>query len=244
MWPADGMISWQARTSSAQLRPTPCFASSTQSASSIRKGSSVRFRIASTCYAVPEPGRYVLASAIADAIAGEEPPLGYTSRWRATSRAHVGSPMRGPATALPEITSWIDRPFSFLCRKKFRHHRHQLGRGVRVSEVGGREDFRTYLRVQRHIHESRPAAVRWLLREWGPLKGAILARLRGDTIVFEIGKAFIMGGRVWVCTDVGCRTICAVLLEELLAAGDSGPPYSICEHVIDRHDMDACQALR
>ncbi|MBX3229534.1 MAG: hypothetical protein KIT84_17050 [Labilithrix sp.] len=68
--------------------------------------------------------------------------------------------------------------------------------------------------------------------------------MRRDTIVFEIGKAFIMSDRVWICTDVGTRTVCAVLLDDLLAAPDSGPPYSIAEHVIDRYSMEACQALR
>ena len=91
---------------------------------------------------------------------------------------------------------------------------------------------------------ARPEVVRRLAREWAFLGNAALARLRRDTVVFEIGKAFIMSDRVWVCTDVGSRTVCAVLLEELLAAGDSGPPYSICENVIDRYSMDACQALR
>lgn len=150
----------------------------------------------------------------------------------------------GSVTALSfEITFWIDRPLSFLQKKKLLHYRHQLGWGVRLSEVGGRESWRTYLRVARHLRESRPAAIRRLLREWAFLKYAALPRLNGDTIAFEIGKPFLMGDRVWICTDVGSRTICAVLLEELVAAGDSGPPYSICETVLDRYDMDGCEAL-
>lgn len=42
----------------------------------------------------------------------------------------------------------------------------------------------------------------WLLHEWMFLRNAALARLRRGTIVFEVGKAFIMSNRVWICTDV------------------------------------------
>ena len=82
------------------------------------------------------------------------------------------------------------------------------------------------------------------MREWSFLRQSLLSRLRGDTFVFEIGKAFTMGERVWICTDVGSRTICAVEFEALLHAGDSGPPYSISETVLDRYDMDACGPSR
>lgn len=152
--------------------------------------------------------------------------------------------MRGPATALLEITSWIDRPLSFVRRKKFHHDRHQLGSlGPRRGDPAY-PAWRAWLRAKQERNATRPEAVRWLMREWVFLRNATLAWLRRDTVVFEIGKAFIMGDRVWICTDVGTRTVCAVLLEELLAAGDSGPPYSICENVLDRYDMDDCQALR
>jgi hypothetical protein len=78
---------------------------------------------------------------------------------------HFPAPMSGrscgSAIALSfEITFWIDRPRSFLQKKKFHHHRHQLGWGVRISEVGGRENWRTYLRVAGHLRESRRAAIR------------------------------------------------------------------------------------
>jgi hypothetical protein len=67
--------------------------------------------------------------------------------------------------------------------------------------------------------------------------------MRGETMVFEIGRPFVMGDRVWICTDVGSRTICAVPLDDLEASGDSGPPYSIVEHVLDHYAMDGCRPL-
>jgi hypothetical protein len=66
---------------------------------------------------------------------------------------------------------------------------------------------------------------------------------RGECTVFQIGGCFIMGDQVWVCTDVGSRTICAVLLEKLVQSGDQGPPYSIAEYVLDHYDMDGCEPL-
>jgi hypothetical protein len=60
-------------------------------------------------------------------------------------------------------------------------------------------------------------------------------------MVFQIGHCFTMGERIWVCTDVGSRTICAVPLEELVESGDRGPPYAIAECVLDRYDMDGCE---
>jgi hypothetical protein len=50
-----------------------------------------------------------------------------------------------------------------------------------------------------------------------------------------------MGERVWICTDVGSRTICAVLLDDLVESGDFGPPYSIAEQVLDNYDMAGCR---
>ena len=61
--------------------------------------------------------------------------------------------------------------------------------------------------------------------------------------VFEIGKPFVMGDRVWICTDVGRRTICAVLRDALVESGDRCSPYSIVEHVIDAYAMDGCSTL-
>lgn len=75
------------------------------------------------------------------------------------------------------------------------------------------------------------------------LQRAVTARWRGQVTRFEIGRAFRMSDLVWICTDVGSRTICAVRLDDLLASGDIGPPYSIVECVIDRYDMDACEPL-
>ena len=118
-----------------------------------------------------------------------------------------------------------------------------MGPVLRIHEVG-LEKWRTYLRVSRLRAEAQTASIRRLSREWVFLKNAVLARLRGDTILFEIGKPFLMGDRVWICTDVGSRTICAVLLDDLLRSGDSGPPYSICETVLDRYDMDGCESIR
>jgi hypothetical protein len=72
---------------------------------------------------------------------------------------------------------------------------------------------------------------------------AIISLYHGETIVFEIGRSFTMGERVWICTDVGSRTICAVRLDDLIESGDSGPPYSIAEYVLDHYDMDGCRPL-
>jgi hypothetical protein len=111
--------------------------------------------------------------------------------------------------------------------------------------MGGRAAWFTYRRIQRLLTERKaeatPKVVRWLSAEWRRVRGAILARARGDTILFEIGKPFLMDDRVWICTDVGTRTICAVRLKDLVRSGDSGPPYSILEQVLDRYEMDHCE---
>jgi hypothetical protein len=146
------------------------------------------------------------------------------------------------------VKFWTDTHLSFLRTKKFRHYRTQSGGGVSMAQMGGHENYFTYLRIRR-LYEDRkaeatPKVVRWLSREWILLSNAIRARVRRDTVVFEIGKPFLMSDRVWICTDVGRRTICAVRLKDLLRSSDSGPPYSIVEHVLDRYDMEACEVLR
>ena len=84
--------------------------------------------------------------------------------------------------------------------------------------------------------------MKWLSRSWRHLLWAVTAMWRGQTLAFEIGRLFEMGGRLWVCTDVGSRTVCAVPLDDLVESRDLGPPYSIKERVLDRYDMDGCMA--
>ena len=83
----------------------------------------------------------------------------------------------------------------------------------------------------------------WLRRLSMNVTWAVRAILRRETIVFEIGRPFIMGDRVWICTDVGSRTICAVLRDALIESRDLGPPYSVAESALDRYSMDGCVPL-
>lgn len=96
-------------------------------------------------------------------------------------------------------------------------------------------------RLAPHVRwEKRPKLVKRLLRLWRHLRNDATAVSRGDTMAFEIGRPFTMGDRTWICTDVGTRTICAVLLDDLAKSGDTGPPYSRVEHVLDGCDMNGC----
>jgi len=114
---------------------------------------------------------------------------------------------------------------------------HLGGPRVRRADLS----CRTLPRKVAPVVERRTSAVTWLAEAWQSLRWVAGAHARGECIVFEIGRSFWMGEREWVCTDVGTRTICAVLLQDLLESGDSGPPYSVAEHVLDRYDMDGCQ---
>jgi hypothetical protein len=76
---------------------------------------------------------------------------------------------------------------------------------------------------------------------------------------FWIGDRFWCGGLSWRCTDVGTRTIAAILLDrvdvensqsdEVRSLGGAeaaaegwfdGPPYAVAEQVFDEDDMEDC----
>jgi hypothetical protein len=154
--------------------------------------------------------------------------------------AHLGSLAR-TRTELSKlkISSWVDRPFALLRAKKYRHYRTQWpGQSISSAE---RRASRPQRVAALSCWEKRPKLVKRLSRLWRLLKSDALAAWRGDTMAFEIGRPFTMGDRTWICTDVGTRTICAVLLDELAGSGDTGPPYSIVEEVLDGDDMDGCK---
>ncbi len=62
---------------------------------------------------------------------------------------------------------------------------------------------------------------------------------------FKIGLEFTCDGRLWRCTDVGTRTICAVCLDDHPGLGSwyAGPPYAVTEYVFDEYDMPGCEIL-
>jgi hypothetical protein len=76
---------------------------------------------------------------------------------------------------------------------------------------------------------------------------------------FRIGGEFRCGGRQWRCTDIGTRTIIAILLDEVKVGSDrpegrrtldrakaeaegwfNGPPYAVGESVFDEYDQKGC----
>lgn len=59
---------------------------------------------------------------------------------------------------------------------------------------------------------------------------------------FYIGLEFFAGpGFVWRCTDVGKRTITAIMIEEELdASWYNGPPYAVAEVVFDEYEIPSC----
>jgi hypothetical protein len=72
---------------------------------------------------------------------------------------------------------------------------------------------------------------------------------------FRIGKSFYLGGRKWVCTDIGTRTVSAICIsnativrngkpqtisESELKDWLAGPPYSLAEECLDEEDIVAC----
>lgn len=75
---------------------------------------------------------------------------------------------------------------------------------------------------------------------------------------FYIGRRFLSGGQLWMCTDWGRRTIIAVSLEPFVPAGNydrelkinpeedgwlDGPPYALEEIVFDEDDLPACEPI-
>jgi hypothetical protein len=63
---------------------------------------------------------------------------------------------------------------------------------------------------------------------------------------FKIGRRFVMSGQLYLCTDIGTRTIVAVGITRKEIENPSwlhGPPYGIPEYVIDENDQPACEAV-
>jgi hypothetical protein len=57
---------------------------------------------------------------------------------------------------------------------------------------------------------------------------------------FSIGKEFLCGQRRWRCTDVGTRTIVAIVLDHDDPSWEIGPPYARQEVVFDEYDLVGC----
>lgn len=54
---------------------------------------------------------------------------------------------------------------------------------------------------------------------------------------FKIGETFYLGNTLWLYTDVGTRTINAIIANEK----HSGPPFDVCEVVFDEYDLPVCR---
>ena len=62
---------------------------------------------------------------------------------------------------------------------------------------------------------------------------------------FKIGLEFWMGETKWRVTDIGTRTIVAIKLNhEDDPSWYNGPPYAVCEQVIDELDQRDCTINR
>jgi len=62
---------------------------------------------------------------------------------------------------------------------------------------------------------------------------------------FYIGLVFWMSGCRWRCTDVGTRVVVAIKLDyDDDPSWYKGPPYAVCEFVIDESDLPACSLTR
>lgn len=57
---------------------------------------------------------------------------------------------------------------------------------------------------------------------------------------FYIGLEFYTSSGKWRCTDVGQRVIVAIKLDQEDPRNYLGPPYSICEEVMDEYDQGGC----
>ena len=74
---------------------------------------------------------------------------------------------------------------------------------------------------------------------------------------FMAGECFYLGGKKYLCTDKGSRTIAAICLSEIVVRMNgktipmteeearkngwlNGPPYSIQELALDEYDIEAC----
>lgn len=59
---------------------------------------------------------------------------------------------------------------------------------------------------------------------------------------FTIGCEFMCGGNKWRCTDIGTRTIAAILIvDDKEPSWYNGPPYAVLEDVFDENDMPGCE---
>ena len=56
----------------------------------------------------------------------------------------------------------------------------------------------------------------------------------------KIGDRFICGGDEWQCTDIGSRTVVAILVRE---GWMNGPPYALPEYVFDENDLPGCNLI-
>ena len=56
---------------------------------------------------------------------------------------------------------------------------------------------------------------------------------------FEIGLEFECGGKRWRCTDLGTRTVIAIVLEYPEdPSWYNGPPYAVAEAVFDEQGFE------
>lgn len=60
---------------------------------------------------------------------------------------------------------------------------------------------------------------------------------------FAIGQQFLCGGIKWQVTDVGKRTVIAILVADGDPTWMNGPPYAVVEHVFDEADLPGCEAI-
>lgn len=58
---------------------------------------------------------------------------------------------------------------------------------------------------------------------------------------FSMGQKFQCGGRGWLVTDIGTRTVIAVSLGHT-QDWYAGPPYALAEYVFDENDIAGCEA--
>lgn len=63
---------------------------------------------------------------------------------------------------------------------------------------------------------------------------------------FVIGEEFFTATGKWRCTDVGTRTVAAIMIypEDIQGSPTwyEGPPYAVLEHVFDENDIRGCES--
>lgn len=61
---------------------------------------------------------------------------------------------------------------------------------------------------------------------------------------FHIGNPFHCGEKRWRCTDIGTRTVIAIVLDHPDdPSWYNGPPYAVAEMVFDEEDQQACEPI-